>query len=146
MVWWLIEWLTVDWLLTDCLKIWARKMKTDWSRQLTAEGTDGRTDGQTDKVTSWAPVGAKNQGLTRIMFTRSTTLINLSGVPLIHVRVLSDRRHQRERDDWWDPVLCAQDVTCPAATFGGKMGFVAPIGNQEGTELYSLKDLVEACS
>ena len=54
-VWWLTEWLThkwrltdcwmiADWLLTDCLKIWARKMKIESSRQVWNERTDGRTN------------------------------------------------------------------------------------------------------
>ena len=55
--WWLTDcWLMADWLLlTDCLKIWARKMKIDCSRQVWHE----RMNGRMHISTSRAPVGAK---------------------------------------------------------------------------------------
>ena len=47
--------LSADLFLTDCLKIWARMMKIDCSRQTCHR--------RTDRVTPWAPVGAKKANI-----------------------------------------------------------------------------------
>ena len=56
-LWWLsVCSLSADLFLTDCLKIWARMMTIDFSRQVWTEQTNERTE----ISISWAPVGAKN--------------------------------------------------------------------------------------
>ena len=47
--------LTADLFLTDCLKIWARMMNIDYSRQTWT----ARMNELTEISTSWAPIGAK---------------------------------------------------------------------------------------
>ena len=72
--------LTADLFLTDCLKIWARMMKIDCSRQTDAGRTDRQTDGQTDIVTPWAPVGAKKNCVLWIQIYRNYVLTRSLGM------------------------------------------------------------------